>query len=340
MTAIAGVSIGVGRIGERIEVDFSEPTIAGLLDTDSLYADILDYKVRRGYGNVYVPRQQILPMLSASTLYMLKDDLDKPHLVQEGAARVLKTYLDRFAARKERRAETRHLEPGPLIARERVVPYKVRASSEELLKELEKLLKSPKLYETQEGKPLPRLHLDRHLFSPLLLNPQDYEIKGISLSPPGLREGEAKLVKDLWKFWQNNHSRAEYRGLEINLLRNLPRVGVGFFGRSGFYPDFILWIKERRRKLMHVRFLEPHGLHHGGLAGNQDKFEALRELRTLNQEAAFKARGISMSGYLLTETALNQISDAGGRSWDALERECPLLRQSGEYIKKILDREE
>lgn len=337
VTAMAGTTVTTGRVGERTRVNFSDEATVGLLDVDTLYADLVEYKTIRGYGNLYVPRGQLLSILKTSTLFMPADDLRDPRLVQEGTLRVLKTYLDRFVAWKEREAEGQHLALGS-IAREQVVSYTVRVSSEELLKEIEALLRNrdTELYKTDEGKPLPRLHVDRHLFSPLLLTPEDYGLKDISVSPPGLGSGEAKLVKDLRDFWANNHDVTPYRNLEIFLLRNLPRVGIGFFRRSGFYPDFILWIQNRATEGTQVLFIEPHGLHHGGLTGNREKIEALKALQGLSEETLFRDRKITMAGYLLTETNLKDISGAEDKDWPTLERDYRVLRQEGAYIRKIL----
>jgi hypothetical protein len=336
VTTIVGATIGVARVGERVTIDFSDSTVAGLLNHDALQADLVDYKTSRDCGNIYVPRDQLLPILRASTLYMLKEDLADPERVQEGASRVLRTYLERFANRKEQEAESRYLEPGLLTARERIVPYTVRVSSEALLRDLEALIRQRRRLYSDGEKPLPRLHIDRHLFSPLLLNPLDYGLRDISVSPPGLGESESKLVKDLRDFWEQNHAAEQYRHREIFLLRNLPRVGVGFFRRSGFYPDFILWVKDRVGKRMRVQFLEPHGLHHGGLEGNRDKFDTFRALEKLSRKNAFEEKGISLSGYVLTDTRLEQIPDAGTKSRETLEREYPLLWQEGSYIQKVL----
>lgn len=116
-----------------------------------------------------------------------------------------------------------------------------------------------------------------------------------------------------------------------------PRVGVGFFRRSGFYPDFILWIIDKKDKATQVQFLDPHGLHHGGLSGNRDKIEALKELKQLSLEAPFKKKKITMTGYLLTRTKREQIPGAEDKEWDVLEKDYQILRQEGkEYLKKIL----
>src|SRR3990170_4999793 len=337
ITVVSGTAPdGAGEAGTRSRVDFSDPAVLGLLDLDAFHAELVEYKAGRGYGNLLIPRGALQPILEDSTLYMPEDDLGDPRLVQAGALSVLKTYLDRFVARKERQGGGRHMEPATFAVRERVVPYTVRVP-ESLLKEIETLLRKPTELYHDGGKPLPRLHIDRHLFSPLLLNPADYGLKDVTVSPPGLGKGEASLLKDLRDFWRQHHAEPRFRGLEVFLVRNLPRVGVGFFRRSGFYPDFILWIKDNSSGSVRVRFLEPHGMRlSGGLAGNQEKIEALKELEDISNTEPFRAKKIVMDGYLLTETDLHDIPDAKGKTKAQLEQEFRLVRQQGMYMEKIL----
>jgi hypothetical protein len=61
----------------------------------------------------------------------------------------------------------------------------------------------------------------------------------VTVSPPPLVPSERKLVEGIREFWENNRETPEYCHVEVCLLRNLPKVGVGMFVRSGFYPDFI-----------------------------------------------------------------------------------------------------
>jgi hypothetical protein len=338
VTAMAGKAEAVGTVGQQRRVDFSQPMTAGLLDLDAMYAEVVEYKAARRYGNLFVPRDQLLPILKTSTLLMAEEDLREPELIQDGAVKILKTYLDRFVAVKEREAEARHLEPAPLPAvHESIVPYyTIRVSSEDLLRELESLVRKPTELYSDGGKPLPRLHVERHLFTPLLVDPADRGMTDISISPPGLAEGEENLVMSLRDFWKTHHKEEPYRHLEVFLLRNLPRVGVGFFRRSGFYPDFILWIKEKATKGIWIRFLEPHGMHHGGLSGNREKIEALKELEDLSKEAPFRAKKITMDGYIVTQSKREEIPGAEDKDWPTLERDYRVLQQDGEYFEKLL----
>jgi hypothetical protein len=338
ITQMAGEKIDAGVVGERIEADFSDPDLAALLDLSRLYIDLVEYKSARGYKNVYIPRDQIVPLLKAGALYLAKTDRSNPSILQQGASKLLKTYLDRFVARKEREAESRYLEPSTIPeVHESIVPYyTVRVSSEELLKELEALVrKRTQLYQ-DSGKPLPRLHVDRHLFSPLLRDPEDYAIEGMSVSPSGLSKDEAGFLEELQNFWTTNYTKGDYRKTDVYVLRNLPRVGVGFFRRSGFYPDFILWIRNKAEKTTRVRFIDPHGMHHGGLSGNKDKIECFKELQELSKEPAFSKKKILLDGYILTNTELKKIPGAEDKNWSQLEEEFRILRQQGSYIEKLL----
>ena len=73
------------------------------------------------------------------------------------------------------------------------------------------------LYEEDRGR-LPRIHFDRHLYQPLLL-----ERDGVTSSPPGLNEGERRFVANL-KDYCSAKPNALPNNTELFLLRNLGRV--------------------------------------------------------------------------------------------------------------------
>lgn len=316
-----------------------------LLDLNLLHAGLLEYKVARGYGNVFIPREALRDVLdSRCEVRMLEEEARDPEKVQQAVSRALKTYLDRFVRLREREAESAHAKPG-LLVRERQVVYEYRitvraeGAGQELLKEIEALLSRPiKNLLGDAGEPLPRLHLDWHLFNPLLLEGGKEWQTYVTVSPSPLVPSERKLVEDLHEFWKRNRETPQYRDVEVCLLRNLPKVGVGLFARSGFYPDFLLWIRNRQTEVTRVVFLDPHGLHHEGLEGN-DRFEAIKKLRTLAMDSRFQAKKIGLDGYiLLAATAvLDSIPGAKGKTWADLESGYPLLRQDehGHYIQKV-----
>jgi hypothetical protein len=297
---------------------------------------LLDYKATRAYGNVFVPRGEPARILVNSKVVAAAGDLADLPFLDDVALRVLTTYLDRWVARKERESEARHLEPRPLVAKERIVPYTIRVTSDALLREIEELLRDEARLFADGKHPLPRLHLDRHLFNPILLDPQDYGLDDLAVSPPGLRRSEERFVRDLREFWKRHHQKDDLSRSELFLLRNLPRIGIGFFRRSGFYPDFVIWLREAARGVTRVLFVEPHGMHHGGLSGNADKIEALKHLETLNGEATFQKKKLLVAGCIVTDTERDQIPGAEDKGWDVLERDYLLFPQDDHYIERIL----
>jgi Type III restriction enzyme, res subunit len=337
ITAFSGTTETSVEFSRQRTLDFGNPQTLGLLNLEALHSGLLEYKALRGYGNVFVPRAEVSRILASCSITVSDDDLGNAETLQIVALRVLTIYLDRFAARKEREAEARELEPAPWTAREEYAAYNVRVTDEALLGEIQALVRDRRRLESSaDTLPLPRIHFDRHLFNPILLSPADYRSLELRVKPQGLRKTEKKFLEDLRTFWAAQRDRDAYRHLEIFVVRNLPRIGVGFFRRSGFYPDFIVWLRGGRSGETTVLFVEPHGMHHGGLSGNQDKIEAFRELRSLAARPAFRGRAVRLAGCIVTETPRDDIPGAEAKTWEELEREYGVFEQQGPYIEKIL----
>ena len=138
-----------------------------------------------------------------------------------------------------------------------------------------------KLHEQELGA-LARIHFDRHLYQPLLIEDPD---RVVQVSPPPLDSSERLFVRDLRAYWQERGS-ALHADSELFLLRNQGRGrGVGFsLEESGFYPDFILWMITGGRQ--RVVFVEPHGMVHAKAYEEDEKARLHERLPAL-------AKGIS-----------------------------------------------
>jgi len=316
-----------------VYLDFSRLPV----DLEALYLEALEYKSMRGYANLYITPEAIVQVLHARCRVKLPATDLTIESIQKAAAQMLKAYLDRFVRMKEREAESQHVEVDHLKADDpRVLDeYRIRVQGERWLKEIEELLRNG-LPADNGGEPLPRLYFDRSLFNPLLTEGGRSWKQTVSVHPPALNRDERRFIEDLRSFWEQHCNDPEFRNCELYVLRNLARTGIRLFHRSGFYPDFILWLCNTRTGQTRIIFVDPHGLHHGGLAGNMDKFEALRALRELSGRLEFQRRGIRLEGYLLTNSPVSQIPDANGRSEDQLEKEYPLVFQIGNYVEKII----
>src|SRR4030042_3440312 len=105
------------------------------------------------------------------------------------------------------------------------------------------------------------------------------------------------------------------RSFSTGLQKILP------YSSTSLTPFLTLWIKDKKKGKTQIQFIEPHGLHHGGLAGNQDKIDALKELQKLSEDPSFQRKKIAMGGYLVTQTKLRDIPDARDKTWEDLERD-------------------
>jgi len=327
----------MGQARDAVTVNFSEQRYAQVVDKEGLYLDALEYKQMRGYANLFITPDGVARALhQRCRVRMIQAHLN-PETIQRAASQALKTYLDRFVRMKEREAESQHVEPVFLSADDpRVLDeYRIRVKGEELLKQIEALLQQG-LPSHDDDELLPRLYFDRSLFNPLLAAGKKQWKQQVSVHPPALNRDERRFIEDLREFWRRRHSDPEFRDCELYVLRNLARTGIGLFLRSGFYPDFILWLHNQKTGTVRMIFVEPHGLHHGGLAGNEDKFAALQSLKSLSELPSFKQKQIQLDGFVLTTTSISQIADAIGLSETELEEKLPLIFQQGDYLNKML----
>lgn len=320
-----------------------------LLDEQALYLDLLAHKQTCAYWNLFIPPTAPGEILRKRCRLRLPERDCRPEIVSQAAAQLLRTYVDRFMRAKEREAESAHARRG-LLARDdaRLMGrYRLRVRTGKTLEAIRRILEGGQIErdmaELRKGRfipdwpePLPRLYFDRSLLNPLLAE-GSAEWKGnVSVSPPPLNAQERRFVSDLRAFWQERHTSEPWAHCELYLLRNVAVGGIGLFHRSGFYPDFVIWLRDAQAGTTRVIFVDPHGLHHDGLSRSQDKFAALAALRGLSAEQEFRRALISLDGYILTQTPLAQIADAGGRSQAELERDYPLRWMDEGYIQRIL----
>lgn len=329
-----------GRVSADVTIDFRQDAWMHVLDMHRLYLDLLEYKAVRGYDHVYIDPSNISRILRRRcTIQVSGAEKWWPEQLQTWASQALQRYMDRFVRMKEREAESRNVEPAYLACDDPrlLQQYVLRVKPGEWFNKIEALLQAG-LPRRDDGEPIPRLYMDESLLNPMLMEGGTAWKTSVSVSPPALHPNEAQFLRDLREYWQMHHHTPELRPFELYVLRNLSRTGIGLFHRSGFYPDFILWLYDQQTEKTNVCFVDPHGLHHDGLEGTLDKFEALRALQSFNQQREFREKKIAFSGFILTRTPLEAIKDAGGKTKKDLEEEYPLIFQEGsrEYVDKMV----
>lgn len=128
---------------------------------------------------------------------------------------------------------------------------------------------------------------------------------------------------------------------DIVLLRNEAREGVGFMLDWGeFYPDFILWIREKNGNRIYIVFVEPKGLKMLGDVLNNEKIiffsEGLREpLRKQYENWQVEVKGFILSTTLYEESRRGQASI---KSKEEYEEKNILFLEDEYWAEKLFKR--
>ena len=331
-----------------------------LVDWESIYLDLLEYKAQKGWGNLLVqadtPREILAYRSESGALYSLiaenalvnPQSLDDLERLQEAATSIVRKYADALYGHRREQWESENLVYKTLDEREPNLRFNVSdvddspagqymvsvpQSETALIEEVEKLIAdSRELYDkdAEDPLPLPRIHFDRHVYQPLLLE------SDIKISPVGLNENEQQFVRHLREYWQKEQDNA-LAGAEIFLLRNLSRgKGVGFYATSGFYPDFILWIKEGDAQ--RIVFIEPHGMLHENAYVHDDKAQLHERLPGL--AAKMDRPNVSLDSFIISATPyadLYKRYDNGEWTIDQFaEKHILFPEQDGDYMARII----
>ena len=338
-----------------------------LVDWDSVYLDLLEYKEQKGLGNLIIRPDEPQNILGAEKrVYHLiaEENVVKPQSyadrerLQETVVSILRKYADALYRHKREQWESNHLVYKTLDERESNLRFNVSDADDSpagqymvgvprsetaLIREIEKLIADGReLYDDEAAAgALPRIHFDRHLYQPLPLE-SDAKVK---ISPLGLNKSEQQFVRDLREYWKKEQGNA-LAGAEIFLLRNQSRgQGVGFFESSGFYPDFILWIKADNAQ--RIAFVEPHGMLQANAYQHDDKARLHERLPALAHKISQRSKGpnVRLDSFIVSATPYEELYkryDDG--SWDR-ERFAqahilfPERTGTYDYLAKIIEGE-
>ena len=259
-----------------------------LLDWDSIYSDIANYKISKRMFNLLIDKE-VLKQIIFSKKYeifivessglKIENNGSKPILkitsfdgikkLHDLILMVLRDYIQKFYRREEKRKTMDYIEVEPLMREKHSIMFPednkiVIKIPKKLTKDIAKVTKQLNKYSEgiipEEWKKWDSfiVHLDNHLYTPLVIwKKKKEEIKSI---PVKLNKGEKKFVSNLREFL--NRNKNSLGSIDIFLLRNLSRRGIGFFISSGFYPDFIIWVKNKNKQ--HMIFVDPKGIRNLG----------------------------------------------------------------------------
>lgn len=327
--SIESTSVGVHAATVQAGKELTIPRESlDLVDWEQAYVSLLEYKATKGLNNLIVhpetPRRIIekVPCAVVGPPEVVKPrSFEQRTLLQNAISQLLQEYVDRFHRNKREKWEEQSMVFHRLsgkdpnigfnqgIVKEQEAPvYVVRAkpSEEEFIKTVRRLMRNSERLIREENAGLPRIHFDRHLYLPLLLEQTDKA----KMIPPGLNSSEATFVRDLRDFWNAEHEKS-MAGWEVFLLRNLTHgKGVGFFEERRFYPDFILWVVGK--DVQKIVFIEPHGMIYAKAYAHDEKAQLHERLPELAKEITGrskvkKGKIVKMDAYVISKTSYDDL---------------------------------
>jgi hypothetical protein len=278
----------------------------------------LEFKKERGYLNLSFDLETLKEILKGRCKVIVQNDFEVKDLkdlknLENIAISLIKSYIDKLDKREKGRFEKDIITYKPAreqlslfrLASDKVEYYTltVPADKSKLIEKLKRLVENMDalLDEQKEKDILPRIVIDNSVFVPLLL-----EKEGINISPPGLNEGEKRFLEGLRDYLDKNRELLdEYH---IVLLRNEAREGVGFMLDWGeFYPDFILWLREKKGNRMDIVFVEPKGLKMVGNVFNYEKVRFLSEGLKETFKKQYENWQVEVKGFILSTTPYEEL---------------------------------
>lgn len=287
--------------GEYKESRFPEDKI-DLLDWQKIWQEIIEFKIQRNYWNLVFDvetLQNILLYGNYKLFWYPTEDLEQ---LENIALLIIKGYIDRFYRKVAKRFETENLRydklsqlPSPFVS-EKEFKYVVQIDKkkEDLIEKIKKL--TEEIDELIKKDTEISIYWDKSLYVPLLIKNDKID----KITPAGLVESEKEFVKGLKEYLEKEKGNLNF---EVYLLRNHPFSGVGFqLQWSGFYPDFIMWIKKEEKQTL--AFIDPKGLEHTkGL--NDEKITFAKEIKEIEQKLG--ENNVRLESFIISKTPYNDL---------------------------------
>jgi superfamily II DNA or RNA helicase len=342
----------------EVETQIASKSIADLVDNnielfdwERIYTELLEFRRERVYLNLSFDLETLKEILKERCKVVVPNDFEVKDLedlrdLENIAISLLKSYIDKLDKREKGKFEKDIITYKPAgeqlslfrLASDKVEYYKltVPADKSKLIEKLKRLVEDMDalLDKKKEKDILPRIVIDNSVFVPLLL-----EKEGIKISPPGLNEGEERFLEGLRDYLDKNQEILDK--YHIALLRNEAREGVGFTLDWGeFYPDFILWLRERKGNRMDIVFVEPKGLKMVGEVFNYEKVMFLSEGLKETFKKQYENWQVKVKGFILSTTPHQELQrgQAPTKSKEEYEEKNILFLEDQEWAEKFFKR--
>ena len=355
--------LNVENVDSKIDESIKIPEeYLDLIDWQYIYSELMDYKLSNGLYNLVIETEVLKNIVKNQKyeIFLLEDEdfeiesrsrlkiksFKGVRKFQNIILLVLKDYISKFYRVKLKQESMNHLEVEKLTIdnhphmypKNRRIIVKV---PKDLTNDIKDILEQLKNYELDRCK-IPEkwkkwesfiVHFDKHLYTPLIVYEKNK--KSITSFPVKLNEGETRFIKDLKTYLEKYPEK--FKGKNIFLLRNLSKRGIGFFvDIAGFYPDFILWIKEKNKGK--IIFIDPKGIRNiKGFHDEKVQFcvSYIKEIEeNLKKKAGIK---LKLDAFLLSITPYEKAKDIFCRkaSKEDFEIHKILFLEDDNYLEKL-----
>ena len=316
-----------------------EASHTSFFDTTRIYDRLLRRKQQNNWNNLVIRYETIERLLKNNdwyALYMPRERLKVNNFqnlreLEQIAVDLITEYAAQFWREQRRRWESENIEVVTLDEGDRnnVETYElsVEATQKQLIKdvyELEESIREGYFHNLKLGVIMAGIHA----YQPLLYAGSDREI---TVKPDVLNVDEKKVVEKLKELVEN--SEACLQNKELYLIRNLSRGrGVSFFDDFGYYPDFIVWLKDGDSQ--HVVFLDPKGLGRYGIK-EQKKIQLHQKIHDIEKQVRNTDPDLRMSAYVLSVTPADKI-DGGTRSVSEWREDGVYFLNEPDCLKQVI----
>lgn len=318
------------------------------VDSDRLFFELQRFKNERNWFNLSISKDTVITLLWKNDWYKLfipseqlsVQSFSNLQQFEEIAIALLKSYTKAFYEHKKAQWESQFLEYQELTDEDNnfIDEYKVSVEDKETdlierLTTLQQLLESDST-DDAEFKKLSKndfraIKFANHLYNPLIY--KDNKLLSLQVNPVHLNEGEKNFVEDLKAYLEINTSR--FADIELYLLRNQSKTGMGFFEAGNFYPDFIMWLI--KDDMQYITFIDPKGLRNVDIV-NGAKVNFYQEIKTLQETLGDEE--IILNSFIISTTNYNSLIDVqSSLSKEELEAKHIVFQKddSETYINKI-----
>ena len=289
-----------------------------LFNRTRIYDKLLASKQQKKWHNLTIKPETVDRLLETNDWYDLyappeqlsATDFKQVQALENIAINLITEYADQFWRRQRRKWEYQNMEVVKLSVEDRnnIEAHQLTVDTAETrlidhIRSLEDKISTGNYPTLEFGAILTEFHAYQPLLYVTPSPPGVENERKITIQPVPLNESEKKVVERLARLAKENDPCL--RGKELYLIRNLTRGrGVSFFDDYRYYPDFIVWLKEKDRQ--HVLFLDPKGL--GWYPDKTDrKVQLHREILNVEKRISETEPNLHLRAYVLSVTDREKI---------------------------------